>query len=580
MLKTIRNVVLVPFTAAGTYIAAVFSGVIDEDVATPEGFSCFVHDEWALRMSDPPPPPETGIRVLVARLEMDSDGRQTRHVADSLRAAPGFEVQELCRGLALGHGRDTSVAMKAAREQGRRWLIARNGAILVWGQVEQEDKSVRLRLLTRDSESNDRFLTLDDDLTLPEDFAPSLAVTLYASALSQAAELGQSTAAESRGSQFVADRLGPIIPALRELSKSIATLPNGQAQSLRDVYLSTLSTMWSQTGDIAFAQEAFAFSEAELARLTEDDHQGRATAQYWHARALQLLGSRVGSDAMIEGAIAEYRSATSLWTRERASLSWAQAQSGVASALRVLGQRRDDPSLIEEALRTYDSVLEEFTREKTPLNWARTKNSIGATLRALGETRGDGALLEQAIAAHRAALEEATRKKAPLLWAFTQSSLATALSALGSLRKDPALLQDAIAAYGEALKERRRDQLPIGWARTQVRLGDAHRALGSLQQSEQELERAIAAYRSGLEVLTEEAMPIQFAEAQSGTGQALAELAAMRADQALYSEAIEALGAALAVYEKSAVTGEAAALQSELEAAQKSLAALRHGGSS
>jgi hypothetical protein len=580
MLKTLRNALAVPFTAAGAYVAAVFSGIVDKELTTPEGLSCFVQDETARLFGETPPAPEHGVRVLVARLETDEDGRQTRHVSDSLRDAEGFEVQELCRTLSLGQGRDMSAAMKDAQDKGRRWLQDRNASILVWGQVEQEDKSVRLRLLSRDSESNDRFLALNDDLTLPKDFAPSLAVTLSASALAQALELSQGAGAgaDARGSQYVADRLAPVVPKLRELAKTTASLPADQAQSLRDVYLSSLSTMWSQTGDIAYAQEAFAFSESELARLPAEDRQGRATAQYWHARALHMLGARLGEDAMIEGAIAEYRSVLTLWTRESAALDWAQAQTGLASALRASGQRKNDDKLLEEALSTYGAALEEFTRAKAPLNWARTKNSIGSTLRALGEQRQDPALLEQAIESHRAALQEATRKKAPLNWATTQSSLATALASLGDMRQDPALLQQAIAGYSNALLERRRDRQPSTWAGTQGRLADALLALGTLQGRETEIEQAIGAYRLGLEVYTQQKEPSQYADFQTRLGHALASLAAQRGDQALYGEAITAYESALSVYETGAAPEGVTALRSSLEAAQAKLAALKAAG--
>lgn len=577
MLKSLRNLLAIPFTAAGAYAAALFSGVVDQDLASPEALSCFVQDESERLFSGPPPPPEQGIRVLIARLETDSDGRQTRHVADSLRDAPGLEVQELCRALGLDHNVDSSVAMKKARETGRKWLRARNASLLVWGQVEQEDKSVRLRLLSLDSESNDRFLALNDDLTLPKDFAPSLAVTLSASALGQASELTQATGADAGGSKYVADQLAPLVPKLRELAKSVATLPAGQAQSLRDVYLSTLSTLWSQTGDIAYAQEAFVFSESELARLPAEDWQGRATAQYWHARALQQLGLRLGDDAMIEGAIAEYRGVLTHWTRETAPLDWAQAQTGLASALRMSGQRHNDDKRLEEALSTYGAALEEFTRENAPLNWARTKNSIGSTLRALGEERHDAALLEQAIEAHRAALLEATRKKAPLNWASTQASLASALAALGEERQDTALVQEAVDAYGEALKERTRARMPVGWAFTQARLGDALYALGTLKESDEAIEQAAVAYRNSLQVLTQEAMPLQFADLQRRLGRALAELGARHADQARYGEAIAAYETALAVYDETATTEQAGAARDAIATTQEKLAALQNG---
>jgi tetratricopeptide (TPR) repeat protein len=137
-------------------------------------------------------------------------------------------------------------------------------------------------------------------------------------------------------------------------------------------------------------------------------------------------------------------------------------QNNLGNALRALGEREDGTQRLQEAVAAYRAALEVYTRERVPLQWAMTQNNLGTALGALGE-REDGASdagrgrLQEAVAAFRAALEVRTRERVPLDWAMTQNNLGNALRALGE-RDDGTSdagrgrLEEAVAAYRAALE--------------------------------------------------------------------------------------------------------------------------------
>ena len=96
---------------------------------------------------------------------------------------------------------------------------------------------------------------------------------------------------------------------------------------------------------------------------------------------------------------------------------WAMAKNDLGNVLQVLGSRGEEGAL-QEAVAAYRAALEVHTREAAPMNWAMTQNNLGNALRVLGE-RGEEGALQDAVAAYRAALEVRTREAAPMQWAMT-----------------------------------------------------------------------------------------------------------------------------------------------------------------
>ena len=181
-----------------------------------------------------------------------------------------------------------------------------------------------------------------------------------------------------------------------------------------------------------------------------------------------------------------------------------------------LGEQESGTDRLERAVAAYREALKVFTREHTPLDWARVQGNLGSTFSMLGERQGDAERLEEAIAAHRAALEVFTREKSPWHWAATRCNLGNALSMLGERQGDAKCLEEAIATYRAALKVFTREGLPEDWAKAQSNLGNTLLDLSQRRGDAKFLEEALATRRAVLEALTHEHSPLDWAR---GAGQ-------------------------------------------------------------
>jgi tetratricopeptide (TPR) repeat protein len=84
-------------------------------------------------------------------------------------------------------------------------------------------------------------------------------------------------------------------------------------------------------------------------------------------------------------------------------LYWARTQSNRGNALRAIGERESETEPRAEAVAAYRAALEVRTRNRVPLYWARTQNVFGLALKTLGERESGTARLEEAVTAYNSA---------------------------------------------------------------------------------------------------------------------------------------------------------------------------------
>ncbi|MBI2185519.1 MAG: tetratricopeptide repeat protein, partial [Acidobacteria bacterium] len=120
----------------------------------------------------------------------------------------------------------------------------------------------------------------------------------------------------------------------------------------------------------------------------------------------------------------------------RVALDWAMTQSNLGTALGTLGEREEGTARLEEAVAAYRAALDVRTRERVPLQWAMTQNNLGNVLRTLGEREEGTARLEEAVAAYRAALEVFEPSGAAHFVAIVKGNLARAEFALLKRREE------------------------------------------------------------------------------------------------------------------------------------------------
>ncbi|MEG4077395.1 MULTISPECIES: CHAT domain-containing tetratricopeptide repeat protein [unclassified Microcoleus] len=245
----------------------------------------------------------------------------------------------------------------------------------------------------------------------------------------------------------------------------------------------------------------------------------------------------------LEIAIACYRSALIVYTRENYPENWAATQNNLGAAYRnrIEGVRAVN---IELAISYYRSALEVYTRENYPENWAATQNNLGTAY----SHRIEGvraANIESAISCYRSALEVRTRENYPENWATTQNNLGNSYS---NRREGVRAtnIESAISCYRSALEVYTRENYPEKWAMTQNNLGEAYRNRREGVRAAN-IESAISCYRSALEVRTRENYPEDWAGTQNNLGNAYSDrIEGVRA--ANIEEAIACYRSALEVY--------------------------------
>src|SRR5271166_2698492 len=132
------------------------------------------------------------------------------------------------------------------------------------------------------------------------------------------------------------------------------------------------------------------FQTRRALKLAPDNDEVKAITQNNLGTALYNQGIRTeGAKAaeLLAEAVAAYRSALEIYTRERQPQDWARSQDNLGGALYELGTRsgaEEGRKLLEDAIAAYRSALEVFTKADLPQSWAATQNNLGIALRELG----------------------------------------------------------------------------------------------------------------------------------------------------------------------------------------------------
>jgi hypothetical protein len=327
--------------------------------------------------------PTESYNILVANLEDDEEGRQTRHVAHALETGfsalnpkSAVQVQRAMRELSLGWSQGV-MELGAAEKEGQSWLERFNADVLIWGSVAEKGKPVlRLRFLSRDggqSRPAKGYQVGNETLQLEPSFGSDLASVL----------VGQAAAAASPANgtaSYIADVLRPQV---KRLGKLCAEPPAPMSAE-----------------NVALVREAYAFSQFKL-------------------------GDQAGETAAIDIAVVEFRKLADYF-RSRDLRRWAATQDRLGNALLRLGERTNRGELLQQALSAYAEALKVTTRQDAPHEWAIVKNDSGNALLRIGEREPETTRIEEAMAAYRDALS-VLDPDTSLDWAMVQNNYGTAL---------------------------------------------------------------------------------------------------------------------------------------------------------
>jgi tetratricopeptide (TPR) repeat protein len=302
-------------------------------------------------------------------------------------------------------------------------------------------------------------------------FKPSLALHIFSRRRSSRARRDNAALQEAIVFYRIALNLAPGAPMSLEWGSTVNELGNA---------LGRLGTRESETATaVTTLRQAVAAYHAALAVATREwAPRDWATTQNNLGNALKSIAERehetATAIAMLQQAVAAFRAALEVRTREGAPLEWAQTQSNLGNVLTRLGGRETGTETVASAVTAYTQALRVYVRERYPREWADTTNNLGGALALLGglelaapgERERGTATLQRAVEACRAALEVRTHERFPWDWAMTQDNLGATLLVLGELESGTATLENAVAAFAEALQVRTRERAPRDWARS------------------------------------------------------------------------------------------------------------------
>ncbi len=250
--------------------------------------------KWRIRWG--PLAPGTHFTILVAQLAGDdgNNGQQS-HIRQSLEAQfrgtgsdARMHIDIYPDTLRLKTG-EIGAALLDAEKKGRDWLEQRNADILIWGEVADANKLLRLRFTTAGGASDSaKAYSLTEIRELPANFGADFGAVLAALAATAIQPVYDDSG------HALAEIIAPIVGKLRPLA---ANPP---------------------------------------ANFSDDDK-----AALWHAYAAgeQQLGEERGDNARLATAINFYRKVLTVSTRERVPLLWATTQNNLGTALASLGER-------------------------------------------------------------------------------------------------------------------------------------------------------------------------------------------------------------------------------------------------
>ncbi|MCW8862359.1 MAG: cyclic nucleotide-binding domain-containing protein [Rhodospirillales bacterium] len=391
------------------------------------------------------------IEILVAGLVGDEDGMQAKRLVAAFEGAQGVRARMIGQPLQPSKEGGMADQLSALIGTGRKWLSDKGGDLLIWGTLDEEKKTMRLRFLSALDDIEDRpGATVATSATaFPAEFGEEFSPLLIAVALSAL------TPSNEAHLQMLRLGLPQLLPGARIM---------GQKPPL-DL----------ERNDQASIQVAY----------------GNATA---------TAGHFTGDGRWFEEARAAYEQAIKSLARTNARLDWAMAHKQLGATLMALGERDEKKELYEQATEALRNAMTVMTRADLPGLWALTQARLGTCLYRLDSLDGESQGLKDSCIAFQNALQVLSMTGgAAAKWSETKHSLAQALQVLGGQERRPELIEHAIEACNDALKVRDREQMPAAWASTQNNLGSALFLLGKLTSEREPLEKALEAFEGAIE---------------------------------------------------------------------------------
>jgi len=389
--------------------------------------------------------------VLIAHLGNDADGAGFAHLIRTLDGKLPFKLRPLGRAFALDSQEDPA-AVAAVVSNTRLTAATEKGDLLIWGDMVKE--GYRLRFASAAAPDDDRPANFGPAtrLELPRDFGEPAASLLLAAAL----------AAAEASTEAQKGTVRRLLPSLATAVEGLSTKPPlsmsmPQQRSLQTMFghvaaATALSVPPSQSG--AWFDKAVGSYRAALKRVSRIEPTWESGLLHKHIAAVLMTQAEATKEpaALLQAAVAEWRSAAENLSRATMPQEWAAAQIRLGNALYRLDLVTGDIELLREALQTLQGALQVYSRTETPQKWAGIMHDIALVLQVYGDQLRSPEVLNRSIEACESVLQVFTRERTPQSWAAAQNTLGSALF-LFDKHSDGISHLDAAAAALEQAQE-------------------------------------------------------------------------------------------------------------------------------
>ncbi|MCY6493888.1 CHAT domain-containing protein [Leptolyngbya sp. GGD] len=250
----------------------------------------------------------------------------------------------------------------------------------------------------------------------------------------------------------------------------------------------------------------------------------------------EFRGDRRSLD--LEIAIAGYEIASSILTRSRFPLQWAEVQANMATVYceRTSGDLSEN---LNTAIELYKVAIEVFKTvspllSRLPQVSALTHLGIAYIENPNGNLDDNTTL---AIQCYEDALELCDRETEPDEWALLQCALGNAYC-VGNRTNSSKSLDRAICYYHSALEIHTRDRYPAEWANIQYNLGNAHCLKIQITETRQ-IDEAVTAFNNALQIYSRESYSERWAAIQNSLGNIYSAINELELAEKFYWSALE-----------------------------------------
>lgn len=346
-----------------------------------------------------------------------------------------------------------------------------------------------------------------------------------------------------------------------------------------------LGRAYGELGDRAgdgranYFRKALRACEESLAFYAPGDHPREYSgAAMGAAYSWMRIAEQTGDARGYERAIAFYKNAIAVLTREADPGDWGTVKENLGNIYRAVAELRGEPAAYRKALEEYKDALGVLPPEERLSDYGRIEKNIGFIHGVLAGLEDSGRDYKQAVQAFTGALRAYGPDSSPADYAEIQKLMGIALAGVARKEDSPEHYRRAIESWEKALVAAGPEASPKDYALMMKNSGAAYESLYGFSHDHEDLRSAAVSYEGALRYYTHKLMPSEYASITSSLGSIYKRLAETEDEAVNCRKAIKCCEGTLKVYNINEYPLEYAATQNNIGIIYRTLAELDEKG--